>query len=188
MSEQHLVCQDTECPPIDSSSVSLFKQDLVKSAWLSDFVLCPEPRTHLWSHELWSTTESTGSLAIPHLLLTKTVISNLDVSIEGQKDVIELEISVDDTLRMEVLEGEQYLACVEFGLTKCELLLLNVKHEITTRNVLHDKVDSSLGLETRVKTEQERVSLLSCRLEYPLLRLRTRLRSALCRYALESIY
>jgi hypothetical protein len=35
-------------------------------------------------------------------------------------------------------------------LSECKLLLLDMKHEISSGNVLHDKVDSGLGLETRV--------------------------------------
>ena len=58
---------------------------------------------------------------------------------------------------MEVLESEQNLSGVELGLTEGELFPLDMKHEISSRDVLHDEVDSSLGLETRVQVEEERM-------------------------------
>ena len=51
--------------------------------------------TYLWSHEFGGTTERAGGGAIPHLLLAKTVISDLYVPIEGEKDVIELQIAAE---------------------------------------------------------------------------------------------
>ena len=49
---------------------------------------------------------------------------------------------------MEVLESEQDLRGVELGLSQRELLTLDVQHEITTADVLHDEIDTSLRLET----------------------------------------
>lgn len=74
---------------------------------------------------------------------------------------------------MEVLESEQHLASVELGLSEGELLFLDVKHEISTRHILHHKVDSGLRLETRVQAEQEGVSLLRGGQEDSFLRLST---------------
>lgn len=53
-------------------------------------------RAYLWRHELWRTTECARRLAIPHLLFTQTVIGDFDMTIQGQQDVVELEISIDD--------------------------------------------------------------------------------------------
>lgn len=72
------------------------------------------------------------------------------MTIKRQEDVVQLQISINDTLGMEVLQRKQNFTGVELGLSKGELLLLDVKHEISSRNILHDKVDSGLGLETRV--------------------------------------
>lgn len=80
--------------------------------------------------------------------------------IESQQNVVQLEISVDDALRVEVLEGEENLAGVELGLAEGELLLLDMKHQISSRDVFHDKVHSGLCLETRVQAKQEGVSFL----------------------------
>ena len=50
---------------------------------------------YLRSHELGSTAERARRLTIPHFLLAKTVISDLYVPIEGEKDVIELQIAAE---------------------------------------------------------------------------------------------
>lgn len=49
---------------------------------------------------------------------------------------------------MEVLECEQHLRCIELRLPERELLALDVQHEVTTADILHDEVDTRLGLET----------------------------------------
>jgi hypothetical protein len=95
------------------------------------------------------------------------------MTIKRQEDVIELQISIDNALGVEILQRKQDFTGIELGLSKGELLLLDVKHEISSRNVLHDKVDSGLGLETRMQTKKERVSLLCRSLEYSLFGLRT---------------
>jgi hypothetical protein len=55
-------------------------------------------------------------------------------------------------------------------LTQRELLALNVQHQVSTRNVLHDKVDTSLCLEARVQAKKERVAFTRGREEDSLLR------------------
>jgi len=79
----------------------------------------------------------------------------LNKELKGQRG--SLDSPVDDALRVEVLEREQNLGGVELGLTEGELFPLDVKHEISSRDVLHHEVDSRLGLETRVKVEEERM-------------------------------
>lgn len=68
---------------------------------------------YLWRHELRSTAECASSRSIPHLLLTQTVISNLDVSIQSEQDVVELQITVYNSIFVEVLERETDLCGVE---------------------------------------------------------------------------
>ena len=75
---------------------------------------------------------------------------------------------------MEVLEGQKHFRRVELRLSQGELFALDVQHEITSADVLHDEVDTRLGLETRMETEQEGVSLSGSSQEYPLLRPRAR--------------
>ena len=49
---------------------------------------------YLRGHELGRTTERARRLAEPHLLLAQTVISDLDVSLHGQQDVIQLQVAI----------------------------------------------------------------------------------------------
>jgi hypothetical protein len=78
-------------------------------------------------------------------------------------------LPVDNSLAMEILQSQQHLTGVEFRLSQGELLLLDVQHEISSTDVLHDKVDPCLGLEARMKSQQERVTFLSRSHEDPLL-------------------
>ena len=52
---------------------------------------------------------------------------------------------------MEVFQREKNLCSIELGLPQRKLFSLNMKHEITTTDVLHDEVDSGLCLEARVE-------------------------------------
>jgi hypothetical protein len=63
---------------------------------------------------------------------------------------------------MEVFQREKDLRGVEFRLTKRELLALNMKHEISSANVLHHKIYTRLCLEARMQSKKEGVSLASC--------------------------
>lgn len=61
--------------------------------------------TYLGCHELGSTTESASSTAIPHVLLAKTIVCDLNVTVQGQKNIVQLQITVDDTIFVEVLKS-----------------------------------------------------------------------------------
>ena len=50
--------------------------------------------TYLGCHEFWSAAERTRGAAMPHILFAKTVVSDLDMPIQGQQDIVELEITV----------------------------------------------------------------------------------------------
>jgi hypothetical protein len=60
--------------------------------------------TYLWRHELGSTAERASCAAVPHIFFTETVISNFDVSIQSKQNVVELQVTVDDTILVEVLQ------------------------------------------------------------------------------------
>lgn len=59
--------------------------------------------TYLGSHELWCATEGARCRAVPHLLFAQTVISNLDMPIHSEQNVIKFQIAVDDAILVEVL-------------------------------------------------------------------------------------
>ena len=67
-------------------------------------VITSERVTYLGSHEFRCTAESTGRRSIPHLFLAQPVICDLDVTIEGQQNVVELQIPVDDAVLVEVFQ------------------------------------------------------------------------------------
>lgn len=69
--------------------------------------------TYLWCHEFGSTTEGTGVAAVPHTFFAETVVCNLDVAIQGQENVVELQVTVNDAVLMEVLESQANLCSVE---------------------------------------------------------------------------
>ena len=69
--------------------------------------------TYFRCHELWRTTECAGSRSVPHFLLTQPVITNFDVSIQCEQDVVKFQIAVDNTVLVEVLERKTYLCRIE---------------------------------------------------------------------------
>lgn len=75
------------------------------------------------------------------------------MSVKGEQNIIKLQITVDDAVRVEVLQSKKDLRRVKLGLTKRELFALDVQHEVTSTNVLHDKVHARLSLETRVQAK-----------------------------------
>lgn len=153
---------------------------------------------HLRRHELGRSAKRGRRASEPHVLLAQSVIGDLDVTVEGKKNVVELEIPgeadiydnvslgrrerdghakdrdepVDDAVLVKVLEGEEDFGGVELGAPRGELFPLDMKHKISTRDVLHDKVDPGLGLEARVKAQEERMPLAGGGEEDALLRFR----------------
>ena len=93
------------------------------------------------------------------------------MSVQRQKDVVQFQVAVNDSVLVEILQGQAYFGGVELGSLQAELSPLDVQHEIATRDVFHDKVDASLGLETGVEIQEKRMSLLVGDEKYALLRL-----------------
>lgn len=116
--------------------------------------------SYLRCHEFWRSAECAGRRSIPHLLLAQTVIGNLDVSIHGKENIIELQVTVDNTILVEVLQCQADFCSIELSTLSTELPTLNVQHEITTTDILHDEVNSGFCLETSVEVEQEWVTFL----------------------------
>lgn len=69
--------------------------------------------TYLGSHELGSTTEGASTATVPHVLLTETIVCNLDMAIQCQEDVIKLQVTINDTIFMEVLESQANLCGIK---------------------------------------------------------------------------
>jgi hypothetical protein len=112
--QEHLVDEDTERPPVNRATILLIEQNLNET--LVRYIpgnRHSTSRTYFRCHELGSTTERAGGAAVPHVFLAETVIGNLDVAIEGQENVVKLQITVDDTVLVEVLESQTDLRSIE---------------------------------------------------------------------------
>lgn len=70
-------------------------------------------RTYLRRHELGSTAECAGRSAIPHVLLTETIIGNLNVTVQGQENIVKLQVTINDPILVEVLERQADFGSVE---------------------------------------------------------------------------
>jgi hypothetical protein len=68
---------------------------------------------YLRSHELRSTTEGASCRAIPHFFLAETVIRDFNMSIKSQKNIVQLKISIYDTVLMEILQSQANFGSVE---------------------------------------------------------------------------
>ena len=86
---------------------------LAESITVSKEQLKEDGIAHFRGHKFWGTTESAGCRSVPHLLLTQTIIGNLDVSIKSQKNVIQLQITVNHTILVEILQSKTDFSCVE---------------------------------------------------------------------------
>ena len=108
------------------------------------------------------------------------------MAVQCQKNVVQFQITVDDTVFMEVFQRQAHLSSVEpIKLVlehpggRClrnllcafcpKLTTLNVPHEISTANILHYEINSRLGLETSMQIQQEGVMLFVCDQEDSLL-------------------
>lgn len=62
---------------------------------------------------------------------------------------------------MEIFQSEEHFRRVELRLPRRKLFALNVQHEISSTNILHNKINTSLSLETRMQSQQERMPFAS---------------------------
>lgn len=117
-------------------------------------------KTYLWRHELRGTTERSRRGSIPHIFLTQTIVCNFDVAIKCQKDVIKLQITIDDIIVVEIFQSQANFSGVELGPPQAELIALNMKHEVTTTDVFHHEVNTGFSLEAGMEIRQEWMPLL----------------------------
>lgn len=71
--------------------------------------------TYLGCHKLGCTTERARRGTKPHVLLAETVVGNLDVTVKSEKNVVELQVSINDTVFVEIFESQADLSRVESG-------------------------------------------------------------------------
>ena len=87
---------------------------------------------NFWSHVIWCSTECSGGAGPGYSLLTHTKVSNLDMTLPVQEYVVQLEISVDDLVRVEEHQTQSNLSSVELSLSSRELAgVIEVEHEVS---------------------------------------------------------
>ena len=69
--------------------------------------------TYFGCHELWSATERARRRSEPHIFLAETVVTNLDVAIQVEEDVVKLEITVNNTVLVEVFQRQANFGSIE---------------------------------------------------------------------------
>jgi hypothetical protein len=101
--KKHLIDEHTEGPPVDSSTVFLVEKDLPELLVSTAIIGKRRFSIYLRSHEFWGSAKSACGAPIPHFFLAQTVISDLDMAVKGEKDVVEFQVAIYDTVLMEVL-------------------------------------------------------------------------------------
>mmetsp|Transcript_46168 Transcript_46168/g.118971 ORF Transcript_46168/g.118971 Transcript_46168/m.118971 type:complete len:309 (-) Transcript_46168:476-1402(-) len=139
----HLVDEDAETPPVYILAIALIVNNLR-------------------SKVLGGTAEGIGFGIGGHLFLNETKICQANVAIEVQEDVLRLEISVHDSLRVKVLEGSNHLSSIEPDLLQGEpSLLLKMSKQITSVHVVENQVQLLWALESKLEADHEGMGHLS---------------------------
>ena len=106
---------------------------------------------------LWGAAESVGHAAIRGLLdLGQAKICELEVTLRVEKHVLWLEISVDDTVLVQVLQGQGDLGGVETcSILREADLLAEMEEELASIQEVRDEVKRLRRLEGEVKLHNE---------------------------------
>lgn len=85
-------------------------------------------------------------------------VCHANVTLVGEKEVLWLEVTVDDSGVVQVLEREADLGAVELDALDRELLLaLKVEEQLTAVDEVEDEVEFVVGLEAVMEVHEERV-------------------------------
>lgn len=71
--------------------------------------------TYLGCHELGCTAERARRGTKPHVFLAETVVGNLDVTVKSEENVVELQVSIYNTVFVEIFESQADLGSIESG-------------------------------------------------------------------------
>lgn len=143
MTGHHLVKQAAEGPPIYSSTIVFLKQDLR-------------------SHVLWRSTNRPGFF---RSFLAHSKVRDLNIAVAREKNVLWLEVTVNDLSGVEVLESQEDLGCIKLCLVLSEASLPGKKPvEFSSWAILQAEVQMGLGLESVKEFNDEGVSYFSLKL------------------------
>ena len=120
--------------------------------------MIPLALDHLRSSVARAATRCLKHLVIlPHI--RQTEVHDLDLTIDGQQEVLWLQVSVDDLHLAQVLNAEDDL------LVNCTSLLLSksvtrddIIEELASFSHFHDKVEALVGLNHLIKLDEVRVT------------------------------
>lgn len=130
----HFVDENTEGPPVNGLSVTLVQQ-------------------HLRSKILGSTTECVGT---SFAVFGKTEIGKLQVAFIIDENVLWLEITVDDVLRVKVLEHECNLGAIKHSMLSVKLSFSSqIGKQLTASNVLHQEIQVAAVLGESLQAHQK---------------------------------
>lgn len=112
---------------------------------------------NFWGHVFWCPTEGVSlRIALIDSLLRESKICNFEVPVFIQKDILGFQVSIDDPIRVEALQGAHQLCCIElspiFGKT---CLPAKVIEKLPSVQEIHYKVQLLVSLEGIVKVYYE---------------------------------
>ena len=93
---QHLVEQHPQGPPVHREAIVLRPEDLRRDV-------------------VWSPAECGGGVALADPFLAHPVVGELDVTLVVQEDVVQLQVSVNDSSLMEIIQRQADLRTVKPG-------------------------------------------------------------------------
>ena len=110
---------------------------------------------HFWGKVLGCTAKTHRELLLANHF-RQAIIDNFKVAIGINQDVLELQITMGNTLRMKVADGQDNLGSVELDNVLWEsLLALEHLVQLSSSNEGHDEVQAELRLEEVVHAHQE---------------------------------
>lgn len=137
-SHDHLEDEDAKRPPVNGEVVAVSYE-------------------HLGGQVLGSAAERVSQLTLLDEL-GQAEVGHKEVTVFANKHIFRLEITIDDTLRMEMSEGKRNLCRKELGLVLGEHAHLDkMTEELATFDKFHQEVDAVLVLEHVLHVNQERM-------------------------------
>lgn len=120
VSSEHFVDQYAQGPPVDSLSMALIKK-------------------YLGSNVLWSSANGVSPLSNN---LSKPKVNELEIAVSANHDVLWLQVSVYNILRLEILEYGNHLSSIESRLLGVEVANRSVmRKKITSREQLSNEIN-----------------------------------------------
>ena len=135
-SDDHLVSEDTECPPVDGERMASLDQNL-------------------WRQIIGCATERVG-LLIALEYLCETEICQTNISVLVHENVLRLQVTIDNLLAVKMAESHGNLDCVEtrpFFWESCDLA--QVGEKFTTSDESHYEEHFLFRLENVVHAHQK---------------------------------